>query len=582
MRGFHGGGAPARLTIAPPGTTAFAAGRPLQGFGAFHYFGGQIPGVEVFAPFGTDEDGAEKTLALFGRLNRSLRLKRTLSELESREGEWANKRVPAGYTYLLQLIGHDLVHTAEETPEIDFSGQDTRNQRGQGLDLETIFGGGPAVCPFAYRPPDVTRSWRPQDAARVELRLGDFRDGRPETRASTEAPDGRELARSAFVPSEGPPGALQHGWRDVHVADPRNEDNTIIAQLTALLHRTHNDIARRIEAEGLDAADDEGERRMLRSALARGTLRRLYREIVRHDVLPRLLHPEIHRIYEANPDAELLDEPGARGSQPLEFAYVVGRIGHFMVRPTYRLNAGRRVSLKGVIETSARRAPGVFKTPPTQSWKIDWRLFFPPDEAAARSAPALYGVDVNWAAQLSAHMAEGFLNDQLFEVEGLTASSLFMQDLVRATSALSASMKGALRVIKHRASVNGALAGLSLQLPDADEASAQMKAFAERLLAEDQGGLTAEDAALLALDAPLALHLLAEAEAEGGAHLGVTGSIILADVCRRALGPSPAGAEAAWDARIDGVTRRLFAGRAPATMADLIRRTVGYDDDIGS
>jgi hypothetical protein len=67
-----------------------------------------------------------------------------------------NPNIPAGYTYLAQFIDHDI--TLDLTP-LDQQAADplgTQNFRTPALDLDSIYGPGPALAPFMYqRGPDT-------------------------------------------------------------------------------------------------------------------------------------------------------------------------------------------------------------------------------------------------------------------------------------------------------------------------------------------------------------------------------------------------------------------------------------------
>ena len=61
-----------------------------------------------------------------------------------------NPDIPSGYTYLLQLIAHDLVESSLFLSRSQSGVLGLSNVRTKPLRLETIFGGGPIVCPHAY------------------------------------------------------------------------------------------------------------------------------------------------------------------------------------------------------------------------------------------------------------------------------------------------------------------------------------------------------------------------------------------------------------------------------------------------
>src|ERR1700694_3807925 len=63
---------------------------------------------------------------------------------------WENPCIPSGYTYLLQFVAHDLVHSAIPLSVAGSLGAATSNARRTALKLETLFGSGPVGSPFVY------------------------------------------------------------------------------------------------------------------------------------------------------------------------------------------------------------------------------------------------------------------------------------------------------------------------------------------------------------------------------------------------------------------------------------------------
>jgi len=158
----------------------------------YHHFLG-IPTEGAFSGYGSrSKSDPNGTLQILFRLARVISLRRlkkdnvSVWENSARPGKKGG--IPAGYTYLLQLAAHDLVHTS--TPIVGLSGADrpVRNLRRIGLDLETLFGGGPTVCPFAYE--RVTSKTTPAEPVRFSQKpkLGATGKGRCRQSGATKAP----------------------------------------------------------------------------------------------------------------------------------------------------------------------------------------------------------------------------------------------------------------------------------------------------------------------------------------------------------------------------------------------------------
>ena len=81
-----------------------------------------------------------------------------------------NPRIPSGYTYLLQLVAHDLVDTTVPFWAAAEAGVPSRNMRNEPLALDTLYGGGPTICPMAFEPAGIIPD------SRTHLRLGKVLD----------------------------------------------------------------------------------------------------------------------------------------------------------------------------------------------------------------------------------------------------------------------------------------------------------------------------------------------------------------------------------------------------------------------
>ena len=243
-------------------------------------------------------------------------------------------KVPAGYTYLGQLMVHDLVHRFDprvvgRTPLLPYPR----------LDLDSVYGGGPRQSPFLYQRGDFAR-----------FRLGGER--------------GEDLPRDAQ-------GAAL-------IPEPRNDSNAIVSQLHLALLRAHN----RILDELPEAARS---RRCLDDcAAARRILTAHFQWIVLGDYLPRLLDRKRRRWLKRARRDHL---EGRRQGLPVRCFQpsihpAIGmsalRFGHAMVRPRYDLNAVARggIPLAPTLRSEPRDASLVGFGPLVQDWWIDWGFFF--------------------------------------------------------------------------------------------------------------------------------------------------------------------------------------------------------------
>lgn len=442
-----------------------------------------------------------------GNLLASMRDLAGLSEALRKKGA-KDGTVPAGYTYLGQLLAHDLCAATEGVFDYPLNGaalpvtQPAALRRALPLHLETLFG------PIAdARPLPGLHRFRP--SPKFPLFVAD-------------------LLRAPPVTGKGRTVAL--------LPDTRNDDTPMVAQLSALFIAYAARAAAALEAAG-HAPD---------TALtgARVAVARLWHRILRQDYLPRLCLPGLAD----------LPADAAGPDMPVELTNAVLRFGHWMVRSQYALNDETvTVSdlLHGVPDIGARRAvPGG-----EDFWRIDWRRFFALDPALPpQCALTLHDGP---AAMFSADMA---LPEEIEIHSGLVTSDndLTLRDIARSldgglqrVSVLARRFAGRLRkhhpgwLLWRRRDRQAMLAGWA----------------AARGLTLPRHVVT---------DPPLYLHVLVEAgdgpAAAGfgnGARLGALGSALLSSTLAGALERAEAALPAAPDPGPD------FA--RPATMPDLIR-----------
>ena len=263
---------------------------------------------------------------------------------------------PAGYTYLGQLIDHDL--TLDLTP-LENAGDNverTQNFRTPSLDLDQLYGGGPNLSPFLYRrdsPPGTS----PRNAER-------FLIGKTITAGGREASED-DLPRN----SEGI--AL--------TADPRQDENLILAQLHVAFLKLHNLII--ADSSILNGSPNYRRKGDSDFATAQRVVRWHYQWIVRYDYLKAILDSTVFE------GLKKVEEKKRANSQsdfkvPVEFNVAAFRFGHSMVRDAYKgiNNNQKDVGLSTIFGLTGPKG----LTPPGKptnlalpaEWRICWNRFF--------------------------------------------------------------------------------------------------------------------------------------------------------------------------------------------------------------
>lgn len=507
----------------------------------FRHFLSTPKASQRFKAYGIDPlDAPEQSHKVRGLMNRlSRRMDAELrwpAHADATIERWENPSIPSGYTYLLQFVAHDLVHSAIPLSVVGGLSGDTANVRRAALKLETLFGGGPVGSPSVYALDAAN------DERRTKLRLGRMRW--KDKSVETGCPF-RDIART---PAENVTGidrsiaGMRVALTEALIADPRNDDHAIMSQLTALFALLHNgliDIVRCGEpTTGPNANLGAAYKRFL---CARDALTLIYHNIIRKDLMRRAMHPAIYAAY-AGPMPNFIDRPvRASGSPatrsveqegwrvPLEFSHGAFRFGHAMVRPEYVINDLSTHDLNKTLEKTSANDP--VNMPLDSTWIVRWSRFF-----------EIGGSRPNFSRRIGPFLSDGLGNDQIFPaVDQTSRVGLLYRDLLGASLAGLWSVNALVSEISAR---RPHLVAASRLLADRPYRVSQLR---EWLASETSyGELSAEDIETLADDPPLPFFILFEAMRQPlaeGLCLGPLGSIIVSEVIFGALADNeiPAG-----------------------------------------
>ena len=555
----------------------------------------------AFTGWGRREGRRTETLLLLDRLARKMKAD------SGRSTE--NPRIPAGYTYLGQLIAHDVTFSPSSLPIATGTATAVENVASSILDLDCIYGGGPAKSPWLYEPETAALDAHPP--SRKYLRLG-------WTRPSGSQKDSRnadDQPRKQDLPRVCPHFAVGNLTRSKNaetclletlVGDPRNEDNLILSQLVVLFHMFHNKVVDIVSGKLTNPQDN-----LRVFEISRSIVVHFYREIVEREYLKLVLDDAIYDAYAQTRKATLADFPflerivqkHKRLLIPAEFAAAAFRFGHAMVQPHYRLNTqlsqgvnpkgpsleelmsfdsefARTVSVEMKIgsvwikleEEHAANADSRRKLPLTNNWLIDWPRFFPLASAAMDGA-------INKSRRIEPS-APGFFFRGEFKPEPghLPAADLeqikgglLYRDLARAYDmgipsgqALACAFNE--RGISFEPLTNGELLGGQ---GDVEGGLLHVDPIDGNPLIDEAHVPPDRDARRLAEDTPLFYYVLREAQVRNnGECLGPLGSAILAEVL---IGSLRLGGHPTTEENV--LVREFLAGEPnlPRTMPELVR-----------
>lgn len=435
--------------------------QPLGEFAPTGKFGRMFPKLPPFTP-------SNESLAELGNAMLDPTIQ-TEPSLNNPDGD--NVNVPAGYTYLGQFIDHDITFDTTTLQEIIVDPLAVRNFRTPMLDLDSLYGSGPAVQPYLYQftDPDL------------------FLIG-----TTNEQPGAGDPNVPTKLPNDLPRASSTLGI----ISDPRNDENLIVAQLHLAFLKLHNKVVAGIK-DGSIKRTSSVDRSPFEQA--RELVIWHYQWIVLHDFLPRIL------------DKEQLELALKKGRSfyhfevqpfiPVEFSVAAYRLGHSMVRAAYDYNrvftflpgGVTAATLEFLFAFTAKSGQlnDFANIPIPSDWIIDWRRFFEIDPA----------VRVNPSRKL-----DPFLVDPLKNLPNVPKpSSLAVRNLQR---------------------------GRSIGLPSGQSVARRMrfKPLTPSEIAQGSDGAVAAKHNFH-IESPLWYYILKEAQIQSrGKHLGQVGSRIVAEV----------------------------------------------------
>ena len=266
--------------------------------------------------------------------------------------------IPAGFTYFGQFVDHDVTFDTTSTIDAPQNANTITNMRTPQLELDSVYGRGPALDPFLYRFPTAA-----EPPTAVKMQLGKNRD------AGTGGPrDGNQLAATPLgfdVPrvlsgTDTTVTSADSTFTAI-IGDPRNDENVIVSQFHHAMLRFHNQVVDLLVTAAFSGDIFTEAKRIVTHH---------YQWCVVHDFLPRICGATAVNDAIATVNAPV----GSLFRMPVEFAVAAYRFGHSMIRDRYILNTTlppAASSLQGVFEFI--RVP---RLPLFSNWVVDFNMFF--------------------------------------------------------------------------------------------------------------------------------------------------------------------------------------------------------------
>jgi hypothetical protein len=206
-----------------------------------------------------------------------------------------NPTQTAGMTFVGQFLDHDITFDSSSPLGVPTAPERTRNTRVASLDMDSVYGGGPNVSPQLYQQ---------EDRAKLLIESGGLFEDLPRD------PNGAAI-----------------------IADRRNDENLVLSGLQAAWILFHNNMVDLVRERRLADPRDAG----AVFNTARIQTRWHYQTMVLTSFLPVIVGQGV--VDDVRRSRRRHYRPGrGQAYMPVEFQTGAYRMGHSMVRPSYRVN----------------------------------------------------------------------------------------------------------------------------------------------------------------------------------------------------------------------------------------------------
>ena len=270
-----------------------------------------------------------------------------------REGPIPDSTVPAGFTYVGQFVDHDITFDISSTLDAPTDANTVNNMRTPALELDSLYGRGPALDPFLYAFPATG------PATAIKFQMGTNRNVGPGGPGGAGGFGGMQVQTDFDVPRIHNPLDPASSSNTAVIGDPRNDENLIVVQFHQAMLRLHNQIVDLLVLAGFTGDLFVEAKRIVTHH---------YQWAVVNDFLKRLCGaPAV-----ANAFSTVSIPINGPFRMPVEFAVAAYRFGHSMIRDRYWVNFNFPAATMGQVFAFSRNP----NLPILSNWVVDFNAFF--------------------------------------------------------------------------------------------------------------------------------------------------------------------------------------------------------------
>jgi len=269
-------------------------------------------------------------------------------------GDGTPSPIPAGYTYFGQFVDHDITLDVSSNLETATDANAINNMRSPSLDLDSVYGRGPALDSYLYSFPSTGPSTAIKLVLGFNTKNGKGGPGGPGGIGNMQEQIDFDVPR---INNPLDPGA---DTKTAIIGDPRNDENLIVVQFHHTMLKFHNAVVDMLVVAGFS-----------------GDIFLEAKKIVTHHYQWAVVHDFLKRVCGTSAVTNALSTvvalPGSPFRMPVEFAVAAYRFGHSMIRNNYWVNFNFPFApLSDIFKFN--RKPNL----PVQSiWVVDFNAFFP-------------------------------------------------------------------------------------------------------------------------------------------------------------------------------------------------------------